>query len=270
METSFVDPAARARIAAVLARIEREEGVTVLFAAESGSRAWGFPSPDSDYDVRFLYVRPLDWYLALEPRRDVIEVPISDDLDVSGWDLQKALKLLLTGNPTLMEWLRSPVTYVERPETAAVRALAARTKHRQAAMYHYRCLARNQMKAYVRGKERVRLKKYLYCVRPAAALAWLRANGSGGVPMDLPALLQGISLPPSVARDIDRLLALKAVSTELGEGDPLPAIEAWVEQEIATARFQVPEPPPEDKALMTAAETLFRDIVLGTGSHPAA
>ncbi len=263
MGTSFVDPLARARIAETMAKVERDEGVTILFAAESGSRAWGFPSPDSDYDVRFIYVRPLDWYLALGQRRDVIEMPIADDLDVSGWDLQKALKLLLAGNPALMEWLRSPITYLERPETTAVRDLAAKTKHRQAATYHYRCLARNQMKAYVLGKERVKLKKYLYCVRPAAALAWLRANLHGGVPMDMPTILQGMTLPPSVTWEIDRLLEMKSVSSELGEGDRIPTIEAWVQQEIASARHLVPEAPAENTKLIAKAEEVFRNIVRG-------
>lgn len=72
-----------------LKRIEREEGVRILYACESGSRAWGFPSRDSDYDVRFLYIRPVEWYLSIFDKRDVIERPISDRLDINGWDLKK-------------------------------------------------------------------------------------------------------------------------------------------------------------------------------------
>ena len=89
----------RQAIDGALEAIEAEDNVRILFAIESGSRAWGFPSPDSDYDVRFVYARPLDWYLSLEPGRDVIERPINDDLDIGGWDLQKALKLMLKPNP---------------------------------------------------------------------------------------------------------------------------------------------------------------------------
>jgi predicted nucleotidyltransferase len=261
--TPIIDPDARNRISEALAKIEREEGVTILFAVESGSLAWGFPSPDSDYDVRFVYVRPLDWYLGLGKRWDVIEMPIADDLDVSGWDLKKALQLLLAGNPALMEWLRSPITYLERPETAAVRGLAGQTRHRQAATYHYRCLARDQMKSYVLGRETVRLKKYLYCVRPAAALAWLRGNAHGGVPMDLPTILDGIDLPSDLTQEIDRLLAAKSVSSELGEGARIPIIESWVEQEINMARRQVPEAPAENAELVTKAEAVFLKIVRG-------
>lgn len=94
-----IAPAMRARIAAELARVEREQEVRILYAIESGSRAWGFASPDSDYDVRFIYARPRDWYLSIEARRDVIELPIAGDLDVNGWDVKKALTLLCKPNP---------------------------------------------------------------------------------------------------------------------------------------------------------------------------
>lgn len=94
---------------------EVEHGVRVLMAIESGSRAWGFASPNSDYDVRFIYVHPAHWYQAvdLEERRDVIEYPIVDDIDLNGWDLRKALRLYWKSNPALVEWLQSPITYME-------------------------------------------------------------------------------------------------------------------------------------------------------------
>lgn len=265
----FVDAAARQRIEQALRAVEEREGVTILFAAESGSRAWGFPSPDSDYDVRFVYLRPLDWYLGLTRRRDVIEEMTDGDLDVAGWDVQKALRLMLGGNPALMEWLRSPIVYRERPEMAAVRALAARTRHRQAATHHYRSIARSLMDNTVVGRERVRLKKYLYCVRPAAALAWLRANPGGPVPMDLPAILDGVGLPAEVQAEVDRLLVQKAAISELGDGDRIAAIDAWVESEIAQAPAPEPETPTERAALTAAAEDLFRALVLGQGDHAA-
>src|ERR1700739_4004605 len=99
------------RVLAELAQVERDQEVQVLYACESGSRAWGFASRDSDYDARFLYVHPREWYLSVEDRRDVIERPLEDDLDVSGWELRKALRLLRKSNPPLLEWLKSPVVY---------------------------------------------------------------------------------------------------------------------------------------------------------------
>jgi len=102
-----------------LQRIEQEEGVKIIYACESGSRAWGFPSKDSDYDVRFIYIRPVEWYLSIFEKRDVIERPIiSDMLDINGWDLKKALNLFRKSNPPLLEWLQSPIVYLEKGSVA--------------------------------------------------------------------------------------------------------------------------------------------------------
>jgi uncharacterized protein len=111
VETHPVSDDIRSDILDRLLAIEAEHGVRALYACESGSRGWGFASPDSDYDVRFIYVHPLPWYLRVSAQRDVIEVPISDELDINGWELRKALSLLKKGNATLIEWLDSPVVY---------------------------------------------------------------------------------------------------------------------------------------------------------------
>ena len=103
------------RIHKELSTIEKRENLTILLAVESGSRAWGFPSPDSDYDVRFFYIRPREYYLSLEKRRDVVELPFDDVLDISGWDFDKTLRLLRSSNPTLFEWVSSPIIYRKHP-----------------------------------------------------------------------------------------------------------------------------------------------------------
>ncbi len=97
-----------------LEKVERENHVRILLAVESGSRAWGFASPDSDWDVRFIYVHPVEWYLKVEPGRDVIEEMDNDGFDASGWELRKALQLFRKTNPSLLEWLRSPIKYMDR------------------------------------------------------------------------------------------------------------------------------------------------------------
>src|SRR5436190_18752929 len=126
------------RVRNALAQLEAERNVRVLFACESGSRAWGFASRDSDYDVRFLYVHVRDWYLSVEARRDVIEQPIADDLDLSGWELRKALQLLRKSNPPLLEWLKSPVVYKRDPVfVAECEALAAKYYSPRKCFAHY-------------------------------------------------------------------------------------------------------------------------------------
>ena len=107
---AMVSDEIRTTIAAELTRIEQAYDCEVLLAVESGSRAWGFQSRDSDYDVRFVYVHRPEWYLSvdLDLRRDVIEKPITDELDISGWDIRKTLRLFAKSNPPLLEWLGSP------------------------------------------------------------------------------------------------------------------------------------------------------------------
>ena len=103
-----------------IAEIEQKENVKILHCVESGSRAWGFSSPDSDFDVRFIYVRPKEFYLRLDQTRDVIEWQLDDVLDINGWDLKKALTLLYKSNPTLFEWNNSPIVYKTTPEWAEI------------------------------------------------------------------------------------------------------------------------------------------------------
>ena len=142
-----IDPAMREQILECLQRLEFDHDVKVLFACESGSRGWGFASPDSDYDVRFIYVNRLSWYLTVESGRDVIEQPISGDLDVNGWDLRKTLQLLRQSNPTLLEWLRSPIVYREEAETVArLRALAEDGFSAVRGYHHYVSMAKKNFR----------------------------------------------------------------------------------------------------------------------------
>ena len=156
-----------------LSDIEHAENVRIFFACESGSRAWGFPSADSDYDVRFLYIRPVEWYLSILEDRDVIEKPISGDLDINGWDLKKALGLFRKSNPPLMEWLGSPIVYRETGTIAQrMRDLAPTFYSPISSTYHYLQMARRNFREYLHG-EQVWVKKYFYVLRPLFAVQWL-------------------------------------------------------------------------------------------------
>jgi uncharacterized protein len=148
---AFIEPALRARIQAELNAIEREEAVRIPLAVESGSRAWGFPSTDSDYDVRFLYVRPIEAYLTVTPPRDVIERPIDATLDVNGWDLRKALQLMLRSNAVLIEWLTSPVRYRNWDGADELLALACSAASLTSLTYHYQHQAQRSFEAVGEG-----------------------------------------------------------------------------------------------------------------------
>ncbi len=140
----------RQQIEVELQRIEQEEGVNILSACESGSRAWGFPSKDSDYDVRYIYIRPVEWYLSIFEKRDVIERPISDMLDINGWDLKKALNLFRKSNPPLLEWLQSPIVYLENGSVAEqIRRVSPLTFSPRSCMHHYLHMAKGNYREYL-------------------------------------------------------------------------------------------------------------------------
>jgi predicted nucleotidyltransferase len=254
-EDRFVTPAMRERIGNALEAIEREHAVRILVAVESGSRAWRFPSVDSDYDVRFVYVHPAPAYLAVEPPRDVIERPVDALLDIGGWDLRKALRLALRSNAPLLEWLASPVRY--RGEAAAEAGLArlARAACRLPALaYHYDRQARRSREE-IRSGDPVRLKAYCYALRSALALLWIRERAAPP-PMDLPALLHGVVLPPDVREAIAALVSRKAAAVERDLGPRDRTLDALLEAILAEPAPRV-EPAAADPALAARADALL-------------
>jgi uncharacterized protein len=229
-----IDPAIRSRVMQTLAEIESQYDVKVLFACESGSRGWGFASPDSDYDVRFVYVHRLNWYLQVEAQRDVIELPISDELDVGGWELRKALQLLRKSNPVLLEWLDSPVIYREDAASSDhLRKLAPDYFSALRVRYHYLSMARKNFRGYLQG-ESVRLKKYLYVLRPLLAVQWID-SGRGQPPMRFADLVAGTVTDEALLDEINALLAIKMQSGEAEFSPRWPQIHAFIEAALAQA-----------------------------------
>lgn len=255
------DPVTVKEIDARLNAIEADDRVHICWAIESGSRAWGFPSPDSDYDCRFLFVRQEDDYLSPWVRRDVIETPLEGDLDVNGWDLGKAIKLLLKGNAVMIEWLTSPIAYRGDPWIRdALLDLAHRFTDRDAVARHYLHLGEGQRKSYFSDDKDVALKKLFYALRPAAALRWLRLHPDDRVaPMHFPTLMAQCAPPSDLMNIASELIALKRTSKEMGSA-PLPfAVRDFVDTEFATAReIFAPRNKTLDPTAKEAAEALFR------------
>ena len=169
---SKIDPTIFQEVQEYLARIEKEHNVQIIQAIESGSRAWGFPSPDSDYDVRFIYAHPKDWYLQLSEERDVIELPINDDLDISGWDLRKALNLANKGNAVIQEWMISPIVYQQSDLYAPLSKLVNKSFNSISTYHHYRAMAK---KAYqdIEQSEQKKLKRFFYFARATLSAQWI-------------------------------------------------------------------------------------------------
>lgn len=202
-----------------LCEIENQDNIRILLAVESGSRAWGFASPDSDYDVRFIYVRQVEDYLKLETVRDVIELPIDDMLDINGWDLQKTLRLLYKSNPTLFEWFSSPIVYIETEFADKFRNIMANYFSNKRSLYHYISMAEGNYREYLK-RDMVRVKKYFYVLRPIRACRWILEKGTPR-PMLFSELMDA-QLPERLRDDVNKLLELKMNSPEVRE---IPRIE---------------------------------------------
>lgn len=219
-----------------LREIEKEYNVKVLLAVESGSRAWGFASPDSDYDVRFIYVRPEKDYLRLEDVRDVIELPINDELDINGWDLQKTLRLLYRSNPTLFEWFSSPIIYVETEFANQFREIMTDYFSTKKSLYHYISMAEGNYREFLRG-EMVKAKKYFYVLRPVLACRWVLDRKTP--PPMLFSELAGAELPDFLRPEVNRLLDLKMNSPEVKEIPRIDILNKYLDESIADIKARI-------------------------------
>ena len=257
-----IDPNIRSEIDRKLDEVTETEKVRILMAIESGSRAWGFPSPDSDYDVRFIYTRNADDYLSLHPVRDVIELPIEGDLDISGWDIRKALNLLLKNNAVVAEWLDSAIRYVPTdPAMAEMAELADRHFNPKGYARHYSSLGRNNLERWNLSADGIPVKRYFYSLRPALSIRALRLNPGARPPMRLQDLVQVSDLSTDLVFEIERLVELKSRTREAGMTTRSSAIEHLIVDELD--RADEIEERVTDRGFVDEANALFRSIVFG-------
>lgn len=231
----------RTEILLRIRRAEEDHQVRVLLAVESGSRAWGFESPNSDFDARFIYVNQPDWYLSvgLEDQRDVIEYPIVDDIDLNGWDLRKALRLFWKSNPAFVEWIQSPIVYSEFGDFARLaRKMLPAVYSCVSGVHHYRSMAKTNYRGYLKS-ELVPLKKYFYVLRPLLAVRWLERFGTAA-PIEFARLLPLVQDEQPLVDAIQILLERKRSSPEMGLEPQVPAIHAFIEAELERLDAQNP------------------------------
>ncbi|WP_442906332.1 nucleotidyltransferase domain-containing protein [Janthinobacterium sp. P210006] len=224
----------RVEIMRRLAAVEKKEGVRILMAIESGSRAWGFASPNSDFDVRFIYARPQEWYLSvdLEDKRDVIEYPIVDDIDLNGWDVRKALQLFWRSNPAVIEWIQSPILYMEKGGfRTGIQALLDTVYTLEKGIYHYRSMAKTNYRGYLMA-DTVPLKKYFYVLRPLLATRWIETYRSAP-PIEFAALLHLLPKEDCLLEEIHILLERKKVALEKELAPRIDKLNTFIEAELA-------------------------------------
>lgn len=210
--------------------IEAQEKVKILLAVESGSRAWGFESPDSDYDVRFIYTRQTADYLKLQAQTDVIDWVLNDVLDINGWDLQKALRLLYKSNPTLIEWTKSPIVYYEAPECQGLKDLVEDYFSAKKSLYHYLNMAKTDYEKHL-TEERVKVKKYFYALRPILAANWI-VKRQTPPPIEFDKLVEA-ELPQDLMPLVQDLLERKQNLLESSLIQKVDVINAYLEDQMA-------------------------------------
>ena len=242
---------------------EAERGCRILFAVESGSRAWGFASSDSDYDIRAAYVRPLDWYLGLEEGlADTWNAMLPDDLDIAAWDLRKLLRQFLKSNASLLEWIGSPIVYSDCGLIGELKGLTDRVFNPTHVAYHYASMFRHAM--LDRDDEgTISVKKLCYALRANAAVDWV-VQRETMPPTAFADVLEGIQLSADEKAAIDELLIRKAQAAEKDRIQPDTRLGRLLNDRydaLAEARFRKVLPPMDETRKML--EDLFRQYVKG-------
>ena len=241
-----------------LKEIEERESVKILHCVESGSRAWGFASPDSDYDVRFIYVRPKEHYLRLDKAKDVIEWQLDGTLDINGWDLQKALKLLYKSNPTLFEWNSSPRVYQTTGEWKEVSSVIEKYFSAEQGLHHYLNIAKSNYRKYL-NEDAVRFKKYFYVLRPLLACKWILQQKTPP-----PMLFESLAdkyLDESVKPDVKALLKIKTEMPEISEGKHFDRIDEYLLREINEIEQIISEFPEKEPQSWEPLNELFFKLI---------
>ncbi len=252
------------RIAAELDAIEQAQGVRVLYACESGSRAWGFASENSDYDVRFIYAHEPAWYLQPGQKRDVIEWTLDEVLDINGWDLPKALRLLRASNPTVFEWLNSPLVYRKDEGFSKVTDLSRMSFAPRPTIYHYLNMARKNREDHLLG-EHVKLKKYLYVMRSLLAARWV-ARCQTTPPVPFMELVEA-ELEPAMKPLFAELVRQKACLLEDGIVPRIPELDEWIEETYQEVEASIPNVPSFDRPSWNPYDHALLDVLNGIMAH---
>lgn len=239
--------------------IVRSYEVDILYACESGSRAWGFPSPNSDYDVRFIYVHNLDWHLSLLDKKDVIDIPINDALDIGGWEIRKVLRLLRKSNPPLLEWIQSPIVYQSNSEfLKEIRSLSQEFFSPIAVMHHYLSMSKKYFEI-CQEKRDVKLKQYFYALRTAMAGRWIKQKGTVP-PIDIHSMFEVV--PEEIISRIVELSEIKAKQSENYLHSRDPVIEDFLSITIQENEA-LADDLPAAKGNIERLDNFYRKVVKG-------
>lgn len=241
-----------------LVELERDNNIHVLYACESGSRAWGFPSQDSDFDVRFIYARTTKEYLSIHDMEDTIDLPVNEVLDIGGWDIRKALKLFLKSNGPLFEWLQSPIIYKDDLGFGnELRLMIPKYFSLRACGNHYLSMAINTVNNDLQT-DQVKLKRYFYALRSALACKWI-AEKYSVPPMEF-GKLRVSNEDKSFQLVIDNLLKTKSISNEKTLVERRKILDDWLDSTLSQCKALV-EKLPSNHQPTADLDDLFRKYI---------
>ena len=243
-----------------LSEIEEKLNVKVLYAVESGSRAWGFASDDSDYDVRFIYARPLEDYLKLEKIRDVIDYELNDIYDINGWDLKKFLTLLHDSNPVIFEWAQSPIIYKSTDDWNKISSIVNEFAQLKKLLHHYLSMAVSNYKTHFKSEE-VLYKKYFYVLRPILCCQWILKKNS--IPPILFDDLVKELFPENLKPVLDKLLEIKKFSSEKNAGKRFTELDDFIEKSFVEIENELATLQSGEKHSFEKLDKVFWEILMG-------
>jgi uncharacterized protein len=240
--------------------LERQHNISILYAVESGSRAWGFASTNSDWDVRFIYVHKIDWYLSIDSGRDSLEVMLPDELDFAGWELKKTLQLFRKSNPSLLEWLHSPIVYQQKGSLVPqLKSIIQSQFNPASCFHHYVHMAEGNFKEFL-TLDQVKYKKYLYVLRPILACLWIIKYNTMP-PLEFSVLVNNLVQDELVLIEIAKLIERKTSSTELSFGPKNRTLNQYIDEQLLYIREYLHDLDVTHMMSSDELNTLFRDIL---------
>jgi predicted nucleotidyltransferase len=226
-----INSSVRTEIQGELLRIAEDNNIRILYACESGSRAWGFASPESDYDIRFIFLHPTSWYLSVLPQDDGMDLFIDKELDINGWDIRKVLRLMMKSNITAYEWLQSPIVYqTDEDFKAAISSLSQHFFQARSSIQQYLSLAGNAFRRISEESE-INVQKYLYVMRPLLAAMWI-AQYKSAAPMTFAELLPLLKPFSNIEAIVLKLWEKALLPNEKNIIKPIQELNDFIQKEI--------------------------------------
>ncbi|WDE99457.1 nucleotidyltransferase domain-containing protein [Lentisphaera profundi] len=244
-----------------LTELAKERQINILYACESGSRAWGFESPDSDWDVRFIYAHSLEWYLSLENKKDTIDEMLPLELDLGGWEIRKTLRLFADGNLALFEWINSPEIYFKNESFhQSLKALISQYFNPIKGMNHYLSMARKNVENHILENS-VKIKKLFYILRPLLACEWIE-DFSSMPPTEFSLLMrESKSMPEDIQRQVNEFLKQKETAAEGHLVELEISLVNWFNEQVTHYEILMPKLKPRPKSNWQELNKLMVDFV---------